>query len=222
MHVKWDASTKTFLHDNTPDDLPTESEDWLNTRIQVVGHGNADLQTIRSFSPNVLEMKIIELTNSKDVGQISIVACGNPSEHRPPFFLQNFMDSLGHMKTTVSIRLAFVSVDFVEGRKFTGEFGCEKKFLNSDQRHLLAIKWTNKNPSLKWIGRYDEGQLHIEQTSLEDQPQMASYYYGIIPDDVPDYTLNTDTQTAYFEINDKDGFELVNRIAQMTYNMIHS
>ncbi len=230
VDIKLNEETKAF--ESSPAEYVPEihDEDWIKSRIQVIGHGIIDSEdtTIGGLKGGELAETLSEnLNHGKNVGRISIIGCtgsndaqaGGPdaASNTPPY-LQSFMEklqALGLTDTTVSMRSALVSVD-QNGRKLTGE-----RFLLSEkipQRPEVGIVWKHKDTSNLWLGETENGMAKYTQKEVGENTEiMPSKYFGVLPKDSPLYVKSDST----YEISDADALQWIDeRVAQPTYDNI--
>lgn len=181
--LKWNDDTQLYeTSDQEP--LPIEGDKWSNTKIQVVGNGDINTDTIAGFEAwNLAQLLINNLSKKNNVGQISIVGCtrnaklaSNCQYFELPTYLKYFMEtlkSMGMTKTKVSLMSGLVSVDS-SGRKHVGQF-----VLTSDySRKEVGIKWDSTDSSKKWVGKFiDENSYKIKVSEISAEPVL----YGIGP-----------------------------------------
>lgn len=231
--VQWNEQTQLHEASSTQDPLPINQGQWRNTRIQVVGHGDINSQTtsIAGFSAESLADTLTTGLSMGDVGRISIVGCtrqGEVGSHsQTPRYLNSFMNKLkqlGRSRTEVSLRSALVSVDS-SGRKLTGELVLSGSYNTPE----VGIKWSHKNPSNKWIGKFTRRNFYqIEQSKVTaTQPgEIESHFFGILPANSDLYVSTFDRSAASapttYKMSDSKAFEWIDRVSQNTYTNIPS
>ena len=194
-------------YDKYHDALPKTREQWSSTHIQIVGLGKEDLLKVGNLSPEILKAKLIRVTHSYAVGWISLVVCnGNGATiEKHSANLDVFLTSLTQENTVVSFQSALEYVD--EGQIKKGIF---VKLVN-------VIEWRPKDRSKKWIVDY---KLKTIKELATNAPDMESYYFGILPLNMPVYVILIN-EHEYFEITDHYIYTLIDKIANETYSSLN-
>ena len=203
--VVWDEVLEKHVPTTTP--LPN-GEEWLQTRIQIVGHGNHKANKVGGYTGESLVEVVMQLTKHNDVRWINIVACNTKK------YMNDVMDALRHhkrFKTSVGISLGSVVVDPC-GRIFTGE---SVKFESDD---TIGIKWTfNGFPSI--IGSFNGYQSYFSKP----QESQIIHYWGILPQSVPIYITPKKSNrhlSGQYKIDDNTALKWIDRISEKLYDQI--
>jgi Ca2+-binding RTX toxin-like protein len=213
----WNRAKDTFVESTkyrrTPEDV-----DWSTTKVQIVGHGLIDSETVGGFSAQDMARLISNKLTSNDIGKISIVACSKPgiTPTSEPVYLRKFMEEmkiLGKVNTKVSMASALVYVN-KDGRKITGE-----RIGGPDSE----ILWSHKYASHKWTGKFEGEKITIEQGSVTDSPEeLPPYNFGIDPRDYAVYVSDLSNQNRIMPVDNENAYKWVDKIAEKAYNTLRA
>lgn len=165
-------------------------EDWVTSRIQIVGHLDTEAKTIGGLSAKTLIEGLKQLSNGVAPKKVSFLTCtvGAASGHdgsEESAYLKAFLNELkahSYYIPEVSIRSSLVSVD-QSGRRLTGELICQRT-------KPSCILWSPKNTSLKWVGKYAEkfwdGTV-VSSPVTTGPSAMDTSLVGILPTKSPVY-----------------------------------
>ena len=195
LQVKWNNTLNKYVP--TAARLPSGQE-WLQTHIQIVGHGDTKLVTVGGYTGENLAKKIMKLTKNNHVGCISIVACSTMG------YLIDFTKAfMAPLITLVRISLLQVCVD-PSGKIFR----C--------QGWLVYESLTNKPIGVEfpaWIPQ-TISSLQMPNTGMEP----IIYYHGFLGDTVPVYI--TRYNNIIYEIDNNVALKLIKEIAAYIYERI--
>ena len=230
--VQWNVETQSHEILPAQEPLPINRNEWGNTCIHAVGHGDITSRTttIAGFSAEGLAETLINGLSAGDVERISIVGCTRQTEvgstaSQSPHYLNSFMNKLkqlGRLRTEVSLRSALVSID-PSGRKLTGELVLSGSYDAPE----VGIKWSHKNPSDKWIGKFTRGNSYqIEQSEVTaTQPgDIESRFFGILPENsdlhISTFAEGATSASATYKMSDSSIFQWIDQVSQDTYRNI--